>query len=60
MNSNVRQIEQKAINPYFDQNGFTSKLLVINLGSSFVYILIYLGILILHLIAKLNMNVFPR
>lgn len=56
----MAQIEQEAINPYFDQNGFTSKLLVINLGSSFVYIFIYLGILILHLIAKLNMNVFPR
>ena len=60
MNPNEAQKEQKGINSYFEQNGFASKILVINLGSSFVYLVIYMAIFILHLNLKLIQRVFQR
>jgi hypothetical protein len=60
MNPNEAQKEQKGINSYFEQNGFASKILVINLGSSFVYIVIYLALIILHINLKLVQRVSSR
>jgi hypothetical protein len=60
MNSNEDQTEQKGINPYFEQNGFASKTLIINLGSSLVYFVIYSAIFILHIILKLVQKIFSR
>ena len=60
MNTNEAPSEQKAINPYFEQNGFASKTLIINLGSSFVYIVIYMAIFILYIILKLVQKIFSR
>jgi hypothetical protein len=60
MNLNEAQKEEKGINPYFEQNGFATKTLVINLGSSFIYLVIYSAILILHFIVKLIHKVFSR
>lgn len=34
--------KDKPLNPYFEQNGFSSTLLVNNLGSTMVYLFIYL------------------
>jgi hypothetical protein len=60
MNPNEAQKEQKGINSYFEQNGFASKILVINLGSSFVYLVIYMAIFILHMNLKLIQRVSSR
>lgn len=35
------------INKFFDDNGFGSCVFVLNLGSSFVYTLLYIGLMIL-------------
>jgi hypothetical protein len=40
--TNTRFLSQDGLNLCFEENGFSSKLLVSNLGSSFVYLLIYL------------------
>jgi hypothetical protein len=60
MTANEAQTEQKGINPYFEQNGFASIILVINLGSSFVYLVIYSAILVFHFIVKLIHKIFSR
>lgn len=44
--------EDSGINSYFDQNGFGSKVLIVNLGSSFVFLTIYLGLVSIHFILK--------
>jgi hypothetical protein len=42
-------LSQDGLNLCFEENGFSSKLLVSNLGSSFVYLLVYLLICALSL-----------
>jgi predicted PurR-regulated permease PerM len=38
--------EEKALNDFFEENGFSTKILIKNLGSTFVYLILYLLILI--------------
>jgi hypothetical protein len=48
--------DEQPLNPFFQENGFSSKVLIKNLGSTFVYIIILLAILlslpILYLLGK--------
>jgi hypothetical protein len=37
----------EALNQYFDENGFSTKVLIKNLGSTFVYMVIYCLILLM-------------
>jgi hypothetical protein len=34
-------IEDTALNPFFEENGFSTRILIKNLGSTFVYIILY-------------------
>jgi hypothetical protein len=45
--------EDEALNQYFDENGFSTKVLIKNLGSTFVYIVIYCLILLMIPILKI-------
>lgn len=48
------QIEQSGgLNSFFEENGFSSKFLISNLGSSFVYLTLYCVLLILYLLLSL-------
>jgi len=42
-----------ALNQYFDENGFSTKVLIKNLGSTFVYMVIYCIILLMIPILKI-------
>jgi hypothetical protein len=42
-----------ALNHYFEENGFSTKVLIKNLGSTFVYMLIYILILLIIPILKI-------
>ena len=44
--------EDAALNPFFEENGFSTKVLIKNLGSTFVYLVLF--ILILGLMPLLN------
>jgi hypothetical protein len=52
--------DQSGINSYFEQNGFGSKVLIINLGSSFVYLAIFAGIIVIYIKLRVIQLVFPR
>jgi hypothetical protein len=52
--------DQSGINSYFEQNGFGSKVLIINLGSSFVYLAIFSGIIVIYMKLRVIQLVFPR
>ena len=50
-------LEEQPLNPYFEENGFSSKVAIKNLGSTFVYICIFaLIVLQLPLLALLSKN----
>jgi hypothetical protein len=53
MTQNEAAKDQSGINSFFEQNGFGSKILIINLGSSFVYLAIYAGIVVFYLKLRL-------
>jgi hypothetical protein len=40
----------KGLNQYFEQNGFSTKVLINNMGSTFVYIAIYLFLIVLYIL----------
>ena len=42
-----------ALNQYFEENGFSTKVLIKNLGSTFVYMVIYSVILLMIPVLKL-------
>ena len=45
----VEDLEKNGgINSFFEDNGFSSKFLIKNLGSSFVYMVVYLGVLVIY------------
>jgi hypothetical protein len=46
-------------NLFFEENGFSSKLLIKNLGSSFVYMVFYFCMLIVYLLASWLSRVIP-
>jgi hypothetical protein len=45
--------EGQAINPFFDDNGYSSCIFIANLGSTFIYILIYFAIFLLLSILRI-------
>ena len=45
--------DAKPLNKFFDENGFSSCIFIVNLGSTFIFFMFYAGILILTLIMKL-------
>jgi hypothetical protein len=46
--------EDTALNPYFEENGFSTRILIKNLGSTFVYLIIYaFGLSLLPLLSWL-------
>jgi hypothetical protein len=47
--------EDTALNPYFEENGFSTRILIKNLGSTFVYLIIYaFGLSLLPLLSWLS------
>jgi hypothetical protein len=57
--TSVEELEKDGgINSYFEENGFSSKFLIKNLGSSFVYLTIYIGVLVLHSVLWVLSKVF--
>jgi hypothetical protein len=44
--------ENIALNPYFDENGFSTKIVIKNLGSTFVYLILFIVILVLIPVLK--------
>ena len=48
------------INEYFEENGFGSKTLIINLGSTFVYIAVYFFLCFLYLLVFLLSTLSER
>ncbi len=53
------QIESTGgINSFFEENGFATKTLIINLGSSFVYLAVYVAVCIIYFIISLFAKIF--
>lgn len=52
--------EDQALNQYFDENGYSTKVLIKNLGSTFVYMVIYCLLLLMIPILKFMSNIFPK
>jgi hypothetical protein len=48
------ELDEEALSLFFDQNGFSSCIFIVNLGSSFVYLLIYAFILALLFLLRLT------
>ncbi len=44
---------EEAINPFFDENGFQSCIFIVNIGSTYVYLLIYGAIMFILFILRL-------
>jgi hypothetical protein len=49
---NLNAYKDKAINEYFNEGGFSSSCSILNLGSSFIYLVISVPLLILTLLVK--------
>jgi hypothetical protein len=49
-----------ALNQYFEENGFSTKVLIKNLGSTFVYMVIYILILLIIPILKILGRRVPK
>ncbi len=45
--------DDKGINEFFDINGFSSKYMIINLGSCFIYLVLYLALIAAYLLILL-------
>jgi hypothetical protein len=45
--------EDRALNEFFEENGFTTKILIKNLGSTFVYLIIYILIFMMLPLLKI-------
>ncbi len=46
-------LEEDPLNEYYENSGFSSTSMLINLGSTFVYILALAGLMLIHLLLKL-------
>ena len=53
-------LPDQGLNQYFENSGFSSMHMLINLGSTFVHISFFLGLLIMHLLFKGLTIPFPR
>ena len=52
--------QNEALNPYFEENGFSSKILIKNLGSTFVYLILYIVAVIFLFIINLSAKFSTR
>ena len=52
--------EDTALNPFFEENGFSTRILIKNLGSTFVYLVLYALALLLLLVLKWFSNYSNR
>jgi hypothetical protein len=46
-------VEEEALNEHFEENGFESKKFMLNIGSSIIYLMIYLSLWLFALIASI-------
>jgi hypothetical protein len=51
---------ETGLNRYFDANGFNSSIFIVNTGSTFIYFLIYIGLILLCGIFYLVSNICGR
>ena len=53
-------LPDQGLNQFFENSGFSSMHMLINLGSTFIYILVVLGVVILQLLFKALAHYRPR